>query len=57
MSENEEKAAGEDLAQVECFISKKRVPAADTVEVERNGRRVLVHKRFAPAEAVAETEE
>jgi hypothetical protein len=35
------------LAMVECFISKRRVPASDTVEVERNGRRVLVHKRFA----------
>jgi hypothetical protein len=36
-------------ALVECFISKRQVPAADTVEVERNGQRVLVHKRFVPA--------
>ncbi len=41
-------APARELALVECFISKQRVPAADTVEVERNGRRVLVHKRFAP---------
>ncbi len=39
-----------EAGQVTCFISKKKVPAADTVEVVRNGRRVLVHKRFAPSE-------
>ena len=39
-----------EAGQVTCFISKKKVPAADTVEVERNGRRVLVHKRFVPEE-------
>ena len=43
-----EKKEPQELALVECFISKQRVPAADTVEVVRNGRRVLVHKRFAP---------
>ena len=41
-----------EAGQVTCFISKKKVPAVDTVEVERNGRRVLVHKRFAPPEAL-----
>jgi hypothetical protein len=37
-----------EAGKVTCFISKKKVPAVDTVEVERNGKRVLVHKRFAP---------
>ena len=44
----DKKATGLEAGQVTCFISKKKVPAADTVEVERNGRRVLVHKRFVP---------
>jgi hypothetical protein len=39
-----------EAGQVTCFISKQKVPAIDTVEVEYNGRRVLVHKRFAPAQ-------
>ncbi len=48
--EKDQKEGGEQqLGMVECFVSKKRVPAAETVEVERNGRRVLVHKRFAEA--------
>ena len=46
-SEAKVKAALE-AGQVTCFISKQKVPAIDTVEVEYNGRRVLVHKRFAP---------
>ena len=49
MTDND-KAPAQELALVECFITKQRVPAADTVEVERNGKRVLVHKRFAPPE-------
>jgi hypothetical protein len=54
-NEIEEKAKEAlEAGQVTCFISKKKVPAADTVEVERNGRRVLVHKRFAPKEETAE---
>lgn len=36
-----------EAGKVTCFISKKKVPASETVEVERNGKRVLVHKRFA----------
>jgi hypothetical protein len=39
-----------EAGQVTCFISKQKVPAIDTVEVEYNGRRVLVHKRFVPVE-------
>ena len=39
-----------EAGQVTCFISKKKVPASDTVEVERNGKRLLVHKRFVPEE-------
>jgi len=46
--EDKVKAALE-AGQVTCYISKQKVPAIDTVEVEYNGRRVLVHKRFAPA--------
>lgn len=44
----DKKTTALEAGQVTCFISKKKVPAADTVEVERNGRRVLVHKRFVP---------
>ena len=52
MAVNEEKKnAALEAGQVTCFISKKKVPALETVEVERNGRRVLVHKRFVPEEA------
>ena len=47
----EKKNTALESGQVTCFISKKKVPAADTVEVERNGRRVLVHKRFVPEAA------
>lgn len=47
-TDSDKQTPPQELALVECFISKQRVPAADTVEVERNGRRVLVHKRFAP---------
>ena len=46
MTDNETNTALE-AGQVTCYISKKKVNAAETVEVERNGRRVLVHKRFA----------
>jgi len=53
----EKQAPPQELALVECFISKQRVPAADTVEVERNGRRVLVHKRFAPEPVETERKE
>lgn len=49
MNEDKVKEALE-AGQVTCFISKKKVPASDTVEVKRNGKRVLVHKRFAPPE-------
>lgn len=48
MEPNEDKVKEAlEAGQVTCFISKKKVPASDTVEVERNGKRVLVHKRFA----------
>jgi hypothetical protein len=50
MTDDEKKNTALEAGQVTCFISKKKVPAMDTVEVERNGRRVLVHKRFAPEE-------
>ena len=53
----ETKPPAKELALVECFISKQRVRAADTVEVERNGRRVLVHKRFAPENSATEPAE
>lgn len=51
MTDEEKKSAAQEAlgaGKVTCFISKKKVPAADTVEVERNGKRVLVHKRFVP---------
>ncbi len=49
-TETEKKNTALEAGQVTCCISKKKVPAADTVEVKRNGRKVLVHKRFAPKE-------
>ena len=48
--DEEKKNAALEAGKVTCYISKQKVPASETVEVERNGRRVLVHKRFVPEE-------
>ena len=52
-TDDDKKQAALEAGQVTCFICKQKVPASETVEVERNGRRVLVHKRFAPEEEAA----